>query len=101
MSKKVEAGVSDSRTADKFVLRLEDGQKPQIEALAKQQRRAMNSWIIEAIAEKLERAQRQELLLDALEKAVKGETVISGTQETLDRLIAKLHTAVPGSKVLQ
>lgn len=98
---KINAGKPDSRTADKFVLRFEEGQRSQVEGLANQQRRSMNSWIIEAIAEKLERAQRQELLLDALEKALKGETVISGTQETLDRLIAKLHTAVPGSKVLQ
>lgn len=98
---KINAGKPDSRTADKFVLRLEDGQRTRVEGRAKQQRQSMNSWIIEAIAEKLERAQRQELLLDALEKALSGQTVISVNQETLEQQLERLRNVMPGLKVLQ
>jgi 16S rRNA C967 or C1407 C5-methylase (RsmB/RsmF family) len=105
MSNATKAAVSESRTADKFMVRFdEEGQRSKVEELAKQERRSMNSWILEAIDEKLARAERQELLLDSLEKALHGDTVITTSthaEETLDRVLEKLKTAMPGSKVLQ
>lgn len=60
----------NSRIADKFVVRLPEGTRAQITNMAGQQHISMNSWIVQAVEEKLARAERQELLLDALEAAV-------------------------------
>lgn len=49
----------NSRTADKFVVRLPDGMRTQIDALAKEQHISMNSWMIQN-----------------LEAALKGDVVL-------------------------
>ena len=59
----------NSRTADKFVVRLPDGMRDRVNQQAESAYASMNSWIIQAIEEKLERAVRQELLLGALERS--------------------------------
>jgi len=56
----------NSRTADKFVVRLPDGIRAQVETAAAGEFTSMNTFVIQAIAEKLDRQQRQEVLLDAL-----------------------------------
>ena len=56
----------DSRTADKFVARLPDGLRGQIEEAALRFDRSMNSIIIQAVKQYLDGQRRQELLLDAL-----------------------------------
>ena len=56
----------DSRTADKFVARLPDGLRGQIEEAALRFDRSMNSIIIQAVKQYLDGQSRQELLLDAL-----------------------------------
>lgn len=60
----------NSRIADKFVVRLPEGVRDNVQAEAQQAHMSMNNWIVVAIEEKLARAERQELLLDALEAAV-------------------------------
>lgn len=60
----------NSRIADKFVVRLPEGIRDNVQAEAQQAHMSMNNWIVVAIEEKLARAERQELLLDALEAAV-------------------------------
>jgi predicted transcriptional regulator len=56
----------NSRTADKFMIRLPDDMRAQVEAAAGKQFTSMNTFIVQAIAEKLDHDKRQELLLDAL-----------------------------------
>ena len=58
-----------SRTADKFNARLPDGVRPRIEAAAELDHVSMNTFVVQAIEEKLARGVRQELLLDALQQA--------------------------------
>ena len=66
----------DSRTADKFVVRLPDDMRSDVEALAAFEDRSMNSVIVQAIRNHLDSNRRQELMLDALadalERAVPG-----------------------------
>jgi hypothetical protein len=62
---------TDSRTADKFVIRLPEGMRAKMDLAAWNLYMSMNSFVITAIAEKLDRDQRQELLLDALVAAAK------------------------------
>lgn len=57
-----------SRVADKFVCRLPDGMRDTVEALAVEQHTSMNTFIIQAIEEKIARGVRQEMLLDALQQ---------------------------------
>lgn len=59
-----------SRDADKFVIRLPYGMRSEVDVAAEDQFTSMNSFILQAIAEKLDRAARQDLLLDALAEAV-------------------------------
>lgn len=59
----------NSRNADKFVVRLPEGMRSRVTEQSDQAHISMNSWIVQAIEEKLNRALRQELLLDALESA--------------------------------
>lgn len=59
----------DSRTADKFVVRLPDDMRADVEALATFEERSMNSVIVQAIRNHLDFNRRQELLLDALRNA--------------------------------
>ncbi len=62
---------TDSRTADKFVVRLPDGMRDKVDFAAWNANMSMNSFIVTAIAEKLDRDQRQKVLLDALIVAAK------------------------------
>lgn len=61
-----------SRTADKFVVRLPDGVRALAQSAADDDHISMNSFFVQAVKEKLARGERQELLLDALEKAANG-----------------------------
>lgn len=56
----------DSRTADKFVVRLPDGMRDQVNAAATADDRSMNSLIVKAIREYLDLQQHQKALLGAL-----------------------------------
>lgn len=58
---------SNSRTADKFVIRLPDGMRKAIENLAAAKYSSMNTEIILALEAHLEGQARQKLLLDALQ----------------------------------
>ncbi|UQY33556.1 Arc family DNA-binding protein [Pseudomonas fulva] len=60
----------NSRTADKFVVRLPDGMRKAIEDLAGDNHSSMNTEIIRAIEAHLEGQARQSLLLDALQAQV-------------------------------
>lgn len=60
----------DSRTADKFVVRLPDGLRANIEAAANTADRSMNSVFVQAVRQYLDGQNRQALLLDALANAV-------------------------------
>ncbi|WP_434558052.1 CopG family ribbon-helix-helix protein [Pseudomonas sp. Z4-20] len=59
----------DSRTADKFVARLPDGLRADIEAAASASDRSMNSVFVQAVRQYLDGQRRQQLLLDALASA--------------------------------
>ncbi|QXH96082.1 ribbon-helix-helix domain-containing protein [Pseudomonas ogarae] len=63
----------DSRTADKFVVRLPDDMRADVEALATFEDRSMNSVTVQAIRNHLDFNRRQELLLDALRDASMGK----------------------------
>ncbi|VVO30808.1 CopG family ribbon-helix-helix protein [Pseudomonas fluorescens] len=56
----------DSRTADKFVVRLPDGLRAEIEGAADHLDRSMNSIFVQATRQYLDAQQRQQLLLDTL-----------------------------------
>lgn len=60
----------DSRTADKFVVRLPDGLRADIEAAATADDRSMNSVFVKAVRQYLDGQNRQQILLDALANAV-------------------------------
>ncbi|MDF3136647.1 CopG family ribbon-helix-helix protein [Pseudomonas extremaustralis] len=60
----------DSRTADKFVVRLPDGLRADIEVAANAADRSMNSVFVQAVRQYLDGQNRQTLLLDALASAV-------------------------------
>lgn len=59
----------DSRTADKFVVRLPDGLRADIEAAANAADRSMNSVFVQAVRQYLDGQNRQILLLNALSNA--------------------------------
>lgn len=59
----------DSRTADKFVVRLPEGLRAGIEAAANAADRSMNSVFVQAVRQYLDGQNRQTLLLDALANA--------------------------------
>lgn len=60
----------DSRTADKFVVRLPDGLRPDIEAAANASDRSMNSVFVQAVRQYLDGQNRQQILLDVLANTV-------------------------------
>lgn len=62
--------IYNSRVADKFVCRFPDGMRETVEGLAADQHTSMNTFIVQAVEEKIARGVRQELLLDSLEKTV-------------------------------
>lgn len=59
--------MGNSRTADKFVVRLPDGVRARAEAAAEADHISMNSFFVQAVKEKLGRGERQDLLLSALQ----------------------------------
>lgn len=71
---------AQSRITDKFVVRLPEGVHQQISEQAAENYQSMNGWIVQAVKEKLERAQREELLLDALQAAVKAHGAAKATK---------------------
>lgn len=75
--------MANSRTADKFVVRLPDGVRAQIEAEAESNHYSMNTFMVQAAEEKLAHGARQKLLLDALEQAVLRATTTTSAQPRL------------------
>ncbi|HGA3324050.1 TPA: Arc family DNA-binding protein [Pseudomonas aeruginosa] len=67
-----ELPASTSRDMDKFVVRLPDGLRAEVEAEAKRDSRSMNSLIVVALREYLHGHCRKQALLDALTTAVGG-----------------------------
>lgn len=59
----------DSRTADKFVARLPDGLRAEIEAIANSSDRSMNAVFVQAVRQYTDGQKRQQLLLDVLASA--------------------------------
>lgn len=92
--------MGNSRDADKFVVRLPDGMRACVDDAAGAMHTSMNTFVVQAIEEKLARGVRQELLLDALEKAANGPGLVIATprligwrtadylMETADRAVA-------------
>lgn len=66
--------MSDSRTADKFVVRFPDGMRDQMHRAANQEFISMNTFVIQAIAEKLDRDKLQEIALLVLARAAQQAT---------------------------
>ncbi|HGW5897887.1 TPA: Arc family DNA-binding protein [Pseudomonas aeruginosa] len=64
-----ELPASTSRDMDKFVVRLPDGLRAEVEAEAKRDERSMNSLIVVALREYLLGQRRKHALLDALTAA--------------------------------
>ncbi|MBH8654995.1 Arc family DNA-binding protein [Pseudomonas aeruginosa] len=64
-----ELPASTSRDMDKFVVRLPDGLRAEVEAEAKRDSRSMNSLIVVALREYLHGQRRKQELLDALTAA--------------------------------
>lgn len=64
----------DSRTADKFVVRLPDGLRSAIEAAALADDRSMNSVFVKATRQYLDGQNRQQILLDTLANTVTTPT---------------------------
>ncbi|HEO1737593.1 TPA: Arc family DNA-binding protein [Pseudomonas aeruginosa] len=64
-----ELPASTSRDMDKFVVRLPDGLRAEVEAEAKRDERSMNSVVIIALREYLHGQRRKQELLDALTAA--------------------------------
>lgn len=65
----------DSHSLDKFVVRLPDGMRDQVAAAAAAYDRSMNSLIVKAIREYLDRNERANVLLDALTLAATAQGV--------------------------
>ena len=63
----------DSRTADKFVVRLPDGLRNEVQGAADHLDTSMNTVFVQAVRQYLDNQKRQQLLLDALAKAVTGK----------------------------
>ncbi|OTI50455.1 hypothetical protein CAZ23_18340 [Pseudomonas aeruginosa] len=64
-----ELSASTSRDMDKFVVRLPDGLRAEVEAEAKRDSRSMNSLIVVALREYLHGQRRKHALLNALTAA--------------------------------
>ncbi|MFU2617968.1 Arc family DNA-binding protein [Pseudomonas aeruginosa] len=67
-----ELPASTSRDMDKFVVRLPDGLRAEVEAEARRDERSMNSVVIIALREYLHGQRRKQALLDALTAATGG-----------------------------
>ncbi|WP_296250357.1 Arc family DNA-binding protein [Pseudomonas sp. UBA4194] len=64
----------DSRSADKFVVRLPDGLRQAIEQCALDDDRSMNSVFVQAVRQYLDVTNRQQVLLEALASAAQAST---------------------------
>lgn len=73
----------DSRTADKFVVRLPGGLRADIEAAANIADRSMNSVFVQAVRQYLDGQNRQQILLDALAIAARETTEIPAVSESM------------------
>ncbi|UHG99164.1 Arc family DNA-binding protein [Pseudomonas sp. 7-41] len=62
-----------SRTADKFVVRLPDGLRNEVQGAADYLDTSMNTVFVQAVRQYLDNQKRQQQLLDALAKAVTGK----------------------------
>lgn len=67
-------GSCSTRLADKFVVRLPDGMRQRVDEHASTAHTSMNTFIVQAIEDKLDADRRQRLLLDALALAVKARS---------------------------
>lgn len=81
----------DSRTADKFVVRLPDGLRADIEAAAHASDRSMNSVFVQAVRQYLDGQNRQQILLDALTIAFTTPTRGSATTEKYSAVAESLR----------
>lgn len=81
----------DSRTADKFVVRLPDGLRADIEAAANASDRSMNSVFIQAVRQYLDGQNRQQILLDALANTVTTPIRGAATTENCSAVPGSLH----------
>lgn len=81
----------DSRTADKFVVRLPDGLRADIEAAANASDRSMNSVFIQAVRQYLDGQNRQQILLDVLANTVTTPIRGGGTTEKFSAVAESLH----------
>ena len=61
--------MSHSRTADKFIVRFPDGMRDQVATAAGEVFTSMNTFVIQAVAEKLDRDKLQEIALIVLARA--------------------------------
>lgn len=62
----------NSRTADKFVVRMPDGMRDSVDSAASEQHIRMNTFIVQAISEKLDREQRAKVAVDTLVAAAQA-----------------------------
>lgn len=85
----------NSRIADKFVVRMPDGMRESVEKSANQVLTSMNTFIVQAVADKLDLDNRQQVLLDALVLAarVKQPPEVSEVDATLKALRSQLVEA--------
>lgn len=88
----------DSRTADKFVVRLPDGLRDSIQGAADYLDTSMNTVFVQAVRQYLDSQKRQQLLLDALTHYRPASPVVEGLQrdltqrdERIDQLEVLLH----------
>jgi hypothetical protein len=81
----------DSRTADKFVVRLPDGLRADIEAAAHASDRSMNSVFVQAVRQYLDGQNRQKILLDALANTVTTPIRGIATTENSSAVAESLH----------
>lgn len=81
----------DSRTADKFVVRLPDGLRADIEAAANASDRSMNSVFVQAVRQYLDGQNRQQILLDVLANTVITPIRGAATTENSSPVPGSLH----------
>lgn len=65
--------VNGSRAADKFVVRLPEGLRADVEQEASQADRSMNAVMVQAVKEYLNGRQRKKALIDTLEQVAKAQ----------------------------
>lgn len=75
-----------SRTADKFVVRFPDGMRSLVVKASEADHMSMNTFVVQACKEKLDREHRQELLLKALAAQVQAGRLEMSCVETAEHL---------------